>query len=190
MQIARASWLAGLLALASAMSQAAPYAIDPTHTFVSWEVLHSGLSTQRGRFLKGAGRLDFDREARRGSVEMTLDIASVDTGVPALDEWLRGATFFDAARFAAARFVADRFIFDGGRLVEVAGSLTLRGRTWPLTLKTLRFNCYLHPFLRRETCGGEFESSLQRSAWGLGSADDSSMADAVRLLVTVEAIRQ
>lgn len=185
-----AACLAALLALAACAAQAAPYAIDPGHTFVSWELLHRGLSTQRGRFLKSAGSLDWDRQSGRGRVEVTIDLASVDTGVAALDAWLRSDAFFDVARFPTAQFVAEHFVSEGERVSAVSGSLTLQGRSLPLTLRAARFNCYLHPFLHRETCGGEFEGSVRRADWGLGRSVDDSLADGVRLLVTVEAIKQ
>jgi len=177
-------------AVASAQAQTATYAIDPTHTFVNFEVLHLGLSTSRGRLGKLAGTVELDRSAQRGRLDIRIDVNNLDTGLPVLDKELRGKDFFDAEQFPAARFVADRFVFSGDKVSEIEGSFTLRGVTLPLTLKAARFNCYLHPFLRREACGGDFEATLQRSRWGMAKYAPDVVADDVRLLIQVEAIRQ
>jgi polyisoprenoid-binding protein YceI len=97
---------------------------------------------------------------------------------------------FDAAAFPTATFVGDRFGFDGEKLTEVAGTLTIKGRTQPVTLKALRFNCYLSPLFRREVCGGDFEARVLRSAWGLDHGLPALAPDEVGLRVSVEAIRQ
>ena len=187
-------FVAALACLAAALSIApargASYLIDATHTSVSFEVLHLGMSTSRGRFDKSGGTLEFDRAARQGRVEITIDTTSINTGVPALDKELRGAKFFDADKHPSARFVADRFVFNGDQVAEVAGSLTLLGKTLPVTLKAMRFNCYPHPFLKREACGGDFEATIQRTLWGMNTYAPDLVSDAVRLLVQIEAIRQ
>ena len=56
------------------------YTLDPFHTFPNFTVDHLGVSTLYGRFNKSAGKLTIDRAAKTGSVELTVDTASVDTG--------------------------------------------------------------------------------------------------------------
>ena len=68
------------LALA-APAYSASYVIDPTHTFVTYEVGHFGTSTNRGRFDKKEGTVQFDRAAKTGKVEVVFDLKSVSTGV-------------------------------------------------------------------------------------------------------------
>ena len=174
----------------SAAAQANTFAIDPTHTFVTYEIGHMGTSTNRGRFDRKEGTVQFDRAAKTGKVEITIDVASVDTGVAPLDKHLQSADFFDAARFPTARFVGDRFVFNGDKVSEVAGTLTLRGKTLPVTLKANHFNCYTSPMLKREVCGGDFETTVKRSQWGMNYGLEMGFPDAVRLIVQVEAIRQ
>lgn len=178
---------AALCALAHA--QPAGYSIDPTHTFVSFEVLHGGLSTTRVRFDRKQASVQFDRAARSGRVEFTLQMDSVNSGVAAFDARLKSAEFFDVAQHPTARFSAERFSFAGDRVSEVSGMLTLRGQSQPLSFKALNFNCYTSPLFRRPVCGGDFEATLLRSRWGLGALP-AAAADSVRLLVQIEAIRQ
>ena len=180
----------GLAAFGSAPAFGAAYAIDVTHTFVNFEVLHLGISTSRGRFDKSEGTLEFERAARKGKVDITIDIASVNTGVPALDQQLKSDQFFDAGKFPNARFVADRFDFSGNKLAQVSGAFTLLGKTLPLTLKATRFNCYPHPFLQVEACGGDFEATIQRTLWGMSTYAPDLVSDQVRLVLQIEALKQ
>jgi polyisoprenoid-binding protein YceI len=187
--IAAFAALAALAAFAAA-AQANTYTIDPTHTFVHFEIPHFGTSTSRGRFDRKEGLVQFDRAARTGRVEITIDTTSIDTGTDAFDRHLKGKDFFNAEQFPTAKFIADRFVFTGDKVTEVAGTLTLLGRTQPVTLKANHFNCYVNPLLRREVCGGDFDTTIARSQWGMDWGLKFGFSDEVRLLVQVEAIRQ
>ena len=182
--------LVGLMALGGMPAQAAPYAIDPTHTIVTFEVLHLGTSTSRGRFEKKEGTLEFDRDGKAGKIDISIDTTSISTAVPALDRELQGDKFFNTAKFPSARFVSERFAFEGDKLAAVSGNFTLLGVTQPLTLKATRFSCYFSPFLKREVCGGDFEASLQRSRFGMTTYSPDMVGENVRLLIQVEAIKQ
>lgn len=177
-----------LAAAGPAVAGGAEYGFDPTHTQVRFEVRHGDLSLVRGRFGRQAGTLHLDREGREGRVEVTVEIATLNTGVAAIDRLLLGATFLDAAAFPVARFESDRFAFDGDRVTAVEGRLTLHGATRALTLQARRFGCYFSPLFRREVCGGDFEARLRRSDWGIGPAGGDA-GDEVQLIVAVEAIR-
>lgn len=183
-----------LAAMLPAMAApAAEYALDPTHTSVTFEATHFGTSTSRGRFERISGSVQFDRARRSGSVEIVVATASVSTGVGALDARLRGPDFLDVGSHPSATFVAERLVFDevgaNPAVIEVPGRLTLLGRTEPLTLRASAFNCYLNLLLLREVCGGDFEATLLRSRWGMDRALNVA-PDTIRLLVQVEAIRQ
>jgi len=166
------------------------YAIDPTHTFVTFEIAHFGTSTNRVRFDKKEGTVRFDRKAKGGRVEITIDMASVNSGVSPFDSHLRSKDLLDVAQFPTAKFVGDKFGFAGDQVTEVAGTLTLMGKTHPVTLKASRFNCYLNPIFKREVCGGDFETVIQRSQWGVNYGLPAMAPDNVRLLVQVEAVKQ
>ncbi|HEU4459005.1 MAG TPA: YceI family protein [Methylibium sp.] len=181
--------LAALLASGAASAQTATYAIDPSHTFVTWEALHFGTSTARGRFDKKEGTVQFDRAGKTGKVELTIDTASVSTGVAPFDAHLKSKDFFNVAEAPSAKFVSDKFSFSGDKVAEVSGTLTLLGKTGPVTLKASNFNCYNNPRLQREVCGGDFETTIQRSQWGM-SYGLPGIPDNIKLLVQVEAIKQ
>jgi polyisoprenoid-binding protein YceI len=178
-----------LIAAAAAQAEPVSYAIEPTHTFVTFEALHFGTSTNRGRFDKKEGMVEFDRVARTGKVDVTIETDSINTGTAPFNSHLAGKDFFNSAEFPTARFVSERFAFNGDKVSEVAGSLTLLGKTLPVVLKASQFNCYNHPRLKREVCGGDFETTIQRSQWGMGYGLPG-IPDNIRLLVQVEAVRQ
>jgi polyisoprenoid-binding protein YceI len=163
------------------------YTIDPRHTFPSFEVGHFGYSIQRGRFNRTSGRIGLDTAARTGSVEVTIDTASVSTGLDKLEEHLRGEDFLDAAKFPAMTFKSRKFDFDGDRVKSVEGDLTLRGISRPVTLAATAFRCAPHPMTKKEVCGAEFTTTLKRSEFGMKYALPA-LADDVLLRINIEAI--
>ncbi|HEX3139690.1 MAG TPA: YceI family protein [Rhizobacter sp.] len=173
-----------------AHAESAVYAIDPTHTFVTFEAKHFGTSTFRGRFDKKEGSVTLDKAAKTGKVELSIDTASVSTGVAPLDTHLKSKDFFSSTEFPTAKFSADKFSFDGEKVSSVAGTLTLRGKTHPVTLTATNFNCYQNPMLKREVCGGDFETTIQRSLWDVSYGLPSAVPDSTRLLIQVEAVKQ
>ena len=132
--------VAAATTLAAGAAQAANYAIDPTHTFVKFEIGHFGASTNRGRFDKKQGTVEFDRAAKTGKVDITIDTTSVNTGTPQFDKHLQSPDLFDAAKHPTIKFVSDKFSFNGDKVSEVTGQLTLLGKTAPVTLKAPKFN--------------------------------------------------
>jgi len=136
------------------------------------------------------GAVELDRAAKTGKVDVTLNMAGVNSGIPALDKHLASPDFFDAAQFPTAKFVSDKLTFSGDKLAEVSGQLTLRGKTLPVTLKANNFNCYANPMYKREVCGGDFETTIKRSLWGVNYGLNYGFADDIRLQVQVEGIKQ
>ena len=182
---------ASTLALAAASVQAAPvvFKADPTHTFVTYETIHKGMSTNRGRFDKTEASITLDRAKKTGSVSVTIDPASVNTGVVALDKHLHGEDFFNIAKFPSVTFKGDQFTFDAkGQVSSVSGQLSMVGKALPVTLKAERFACSSNAVSKVETCGGDFSTTIQRDQWGMNYAlQYPGMSPDVRLLIQVEA---
>lgn len=178
------------LVAASFPLQAASYVIDPTHTFATFEINHFATSTNRGRFDKKEGTLEFDRAAKTGKIAIDIFTGSINSGTIFFDKFLTGFSMFDSATFPTAKFQADQFRFDGDKVSEVVGNFTLLGKTHPLTLKATNFNCYQHPTLKREVCGGDFETTLDRSLYGMNYGLIFGFSKFVRLVIQVEAIKE
>jgi polyisoprenoid-binding protein YceI len=184
--------LAAVVALLSATvsAQAATYAVDPAHTYVTFEIGHFGTSTNRGRFDKKEGTVELDRAAKTGKVSIVVDTTSINTGFAPFNKHLQSADFFDAEKFSTMTFAADKFNFTGDKVSQVTGNLTLLGKTHPVTLKANNFNCYDNPMLKREVCGGDFEGTVDRTLFGMNYGIDWGFPKDVRLVVQVEAIKQ
>jgi polyisoprenoid-binding protein YceI len=176
--------------LSAGAAQAADYAVDPTHTFATFEISHFGASVNRARFDKKEGTIQFDRAAKTGKVDISLDMTSVNSGTAAFDKHLQSADIFNAAQFPKARFVSDKFVFNGDKVSEVQGQLTLLGKTQPVTFKANQFNCYESPMLKREVCGGDFEATIDRAAFGVNYGIDWGFPKNVRIVLQVEAVKQ
>lgn len=170
-------------------SEAPHYSLDPGHTFVHWEVLHNGSSTTRGRFDRATGAVQFNPRAQQIDVSITIDTASVSTGLAAFDAVIRGPHLLASAEHPQAFFTARRARWEGDVPREVQGEITLRGVSRPLTLRAMRWHCGMNLLLRREVCGGDFEAELQRSDFGVSYALPFA-ANAVRLAVQVEGFRE
>jgi polyisoprenoid-binding protein YceI len=187
-----------LLALAAVASlaghavhaQTATYAVDPTHTFATFEISHFGASVNRGRFDKKEGTVQLDKAAKTGKVELTIDTTSINTGVAPFDKHLQSADIFDAAKFPTAKFVGDKFTFEGDKLVSVSGDLTIKGKTQPATFKANQFACYQSPMLKREVCGGDFEATIDRTQFGVDYGVQYGFPKNVRIVAQIEAVKQ
>lgn len=183
--------LAALAISASAMAQSGVYKIDTTHTKAIWEAKHFGTSTNRGQWDKTEGEITLDKAAKTGKVDVTIDMASINTGVAPFNGHLKGPDFFDVTNHPTARFVGDKLKFDGDKVVEVAGNMTIRGKTNPAVLKATSYNCYENPRLKREVCGGDFETVVKRSTYGVnwGIAEQFT-SDDIKVTIQVEAVKQ
>ncbi|GAC1669033.1 MAG: YceI family protein [Steroidobacteraceae bacterium] len=182
--------LASMTALAGATAFAAPvtYVIDPTHTFPSFEADHmGGLSVWRGKFNSTSGKIVLDKAAKSGSVDVTVDMSSVNFGMPKLDEHAKSAELFDVAKFPTATFSGKFTKFNGEAPAEAQGTLTMHGVTKPLTLTLNSFLCKQNPMSKKEVCGADAAASFNRSDFGINFGDKYGFKQEVKLQIQVEA---
>ncbi len=187
----RITTLFAIAATAASFSAAAvdgdPFTIDGRHTFPQYEVTHFGTSLQRGRFDKTEGKLVYDASAHKGSVEISIDTASVNSGVAKLDDHLRSAEFFNAEKFPKMTFKGEDWVFQGDVLKQVNGQITILGVTKPVTFDVLFFHCGVNPMLLHTVCGADLSTHIKRSDFGM-KAYIPAISDDVLLRVNVEAI--
>lgn len=166
------------------------FKIDPRHTFVTFVYTHLGLTNVRGRFNVKESSFTIDTQAKTGKAEVVIDMASVNIGFGTLEKLLNSPEVFDTARYPTATFVADRFGFDGDKVAELKGTLTLKDRSQPVTLKATQYICIFSPVLKRNICGGEFEAVVDREAMGITFGLPAPHATReVKLLVQIEAFQ-
>jgi polyisoprenoid-binding protein YceI len=165
------------------------YSIDSRHTFPYFQVNHMGFSQQTGRFNKVTGKISLDAAAGKGSVQATIDTATVDMGLEDWDKHMRGADFFNVEQFPTMTFSADKFNFENGKPVAAEGTLTLLGVSKPVKLAIGNFNCGIHLMLRKEVCGANLSTSIRRSEFGMLKYLPM-VGDEVRIHIPIEAFKE
>ncbi len=171
------------------------WSIDPAHSVVGFSVRHMMVSRVRGRFGKFEGTFNLDEEhPERSSVEFTVYVDSIDTGVPARDEHLRSADFFDAANFPTITFRSTAVKRVGPNAYRVKGDLTIRGTTRPVELEVtdegrnkdpwgnLRWGFSARTAINRKDFGLTWNVPLEAGGWLVG--------DQVNIEIELEAVKQ
>lgn len=178
---------AALLAAAVAFPAAAAdsYTIDPSHTYPSFEINHLGFSNMRGTFQTTSGKITID-PGKGGSIEATIDVASVNTGFAKRDEHLRSPDFLDVAKYPTMTFKSSKLKFNGTALASAEGDLTLHGVTKPVTLTITNFNCANHPMTKKPACGANATTTIKRSDFGV-STFVPAISDEVKISIEIEA---
>ena len=179
------------LAAVSGVAMAAPvsYEIDPSHTYPSFEADHMGISFWRGKFNRTSGTLVVDKAAGTGSVDVSIDMDSVDFGLDAMNEEARSAAFFDTGKYPEATYKGRLQDFVDGAPTRVVGELTLHGVTRPVELKIDRFKCMPHPLYKRELCGANATAMFKRDEFGLVAGKDYGFDMDVNLRIQMEAVQ-
>lgn len=186
----RLSLIAALAAVLSAPAFATTYNLDPTHTYPSFETDHfGGVSVWRGKFTKSSGTVVLDRAAKTGTVDVTIDASSIDTGNGALDKHVRSAEMLDVEKYPTAVYKGTSIRFDGDKPVEVIGTFTLHGVTKPLNLKIDSFKCFMNPMLKREVCGADATAQFDRADFGVNYGQAYGFKMATTLQIQVEGVK-
>jgi polyisoprenoid-binding protein YceI len=176
-------------ALASAVAAPVTYGVDGTHTFPRFSYSHFGYSTQLSSFSKTTGKVVFDAEAKKGSVDIAIDMKSVNTGFADFNEHIQGEDFLDTAKFAQATFKSTKVIFEGDKPQLIEGQLTIKGVTKPVTLTVTSFQAMPHPMLKKPALGANAFTVIKRSEFNAGKYAPY-VGDEVRIDIAIEAIAQ
>jgi polyisoprenoid-binding protein YceI len=133
-RFALATGLAALMSL-PATAATSTWQIDPMHTAAQFSVKHLAISTVRGGFsnVKGTVILD-DADVSKSSVDVTIDVSTVDTRTPDRDKDLKSDKFFDVAKYPTMTFKSTKVEQAGAGKLKVTGDLTIRGTTKSVVL--------------------------------------------------------
>lgn len=175
------------LTVASASVLAAPTTFIPNadHTFVRFSYDHMGFSTQESRFNKTTGTVTFDPAAKTGSVDLVIDTKSVDTGSELFNVNIQKAEFLDTSQFPTATFKSTSVKFDGDKPVSIAGELTLKGITKPVTLNVTLFKHGLN-MMKKDGIGANATATVKRSDFQM-TKYVPLIADDVTVTIAIEA---
>jgi polyisoprenoid-binding protein YceI len=172
----------------SAYAAPETFVIDTHHTAPRFEYSHFGYSNQIHSFDKTSGQVIYDPVAHTGSVDITIDAKSVNTGYPLFNQHIQDADFFDTAKYPTITFKSTKVKFVGDKPVAVDGNLTIKGVTKAVTLTVTSFQMMPHPMLKREAIGANAVTKIKRSEFNLGKYAPM-VSDDVTLSIAMEAIK-
>jgi polyisoprenoid-binding protein YceI len=173
---------------AGALAAPVTYSIDPAHTYPTFEADHlGGLSFWRGKINSTSGTVTLDKEAQTGTVDVTMDMTSIDFGHQGLNDHANTPDIFDTAQFPTATYTGRLTNFRDGAPTAVEGELTLHGVTRPVTLEVNQFQCKPHPMMMREVCGADASATIDRSDFGV-TIGQGMFNMGVTLRISIEAI--
>jgi polyisoprenoid-binding protein YceI len=204
MKSARSFALAGLLGVAllavpdgDAVAQPQEYQFDKGHTQIRISWNHLGLSEQSALFREYEGSVTFDQEdVSNSAVNVTIDPASVDSGVPDFDDHLRSSDFFHVEEHPEATFETTEVVQTGPNTGRMTGDLTIKGITKPVTLDvTLNFAgdhplaAFSDKYAGRKAAGFQATGRVLRSEFDLGR-NAPLVSDWVDIEINTELFRE
>jgi polyisoprenoid-binding protein YceI len=173
----------------SAYAAPETFVIDATHTTPRFEYKHFGYFNQIHSFDKTSGQLIYDPVAHTGSVDITIDAKSVNTGFDLLNQHIQDADFFDTAKYPTITYKSTVVKFRDNKPYEVEGNLTIKGITKPVTLKLTSFQMMMNPMFKKMEVGANAVAHIKRSEFNM-SKYAPMVSDDVTLSIAMEAIKQ
>lgn len=162
------------------------YQEDDQHAYVIFSYTHLGFSNPKVRFDDFDVTLQLDSEDPEASeIEVVIDVSSVDSGVEVFDGHLMGAEYFDLANHPRITFESKEVKKTGASTYDIAGELTIKGKTVPVTLAATINGAGEHPLKKVPAVGVSATGKVVRSDWGL-DAYVPAVSDEVTLTIEVE----
>ena len=171
-------------------AQAANYKLDDTHSSARFYIDHFNTSTNSGGFYGVQGDILFNPEDMTAEMAVSIPVSTLNTGVEAFDNHMKSADLLDAEKHPAIDFKSTKWNFEDNKVVSVDGNLTIKGQTHPVQLKATKFSCYDNPMFKAEVCGGDFETTIDRTQWGVDYLVDMGMEKMVTIKIQAEAVKQ
>jgi polyisoprenoid-binding protein YceI len=180
--------LSALLLSSLTFAETKTYIIDPSHTYPAFEADHQGgLSLWRGKINSTSGTIVLDREKKSGTVDVTMQIASIDFGHEGMNKSAIDTKILDAKQYPTATYTGAFTDFVDGQPTAIAGKLTLKGATNALTLTINKFLCKPHYRTGNEICGADASATFNRADYGIDYGLSTGFLPEIKLLISVEA---
>ena len=182
-----------LLAFAAPFAQAqkSTWVSDPNHSEVDFAISHMSISKVHGRFGSVDATIQYNAaDIAKSSVQATVAVGTVDTGVQGRDNDIKGANYFDVAAYPVATFTSTS-VATGGSGLTVSGNLTLHGVTKPVVLDVEGPSAPVTDQRNRVHRGFSASTTIKRTDFGIGSKVPAAMlGDEVKLTIEIDAIQQ
>lgn len=182
---------ATLTLLAPALRSQTTWKSDPAHSEVDFSILHMGIANVHGRL----GPVECtivsnDQDATKSTVQCTIHVDGVDTGVTPRDNDLKSANYFDVAQFPTATFTSTS-VTKGGSGMTIQGNLTLKGVTKPVTLDVTGPTGPVEGMGHKTHEGFEATTTIRRTDYGVGAKVPTAMlGDEVKLTIELDLAKQ
>jgi polyisoprenoid-binding protein YceI len=172
-------------------AQTTTWTPNKAHSEVDFSILHMSVSNVRGRFGNIDGAIDMNQaDITKSTIDVTIDVSSIDTGLGARDSVLKSSSFFDVAQFPKATFVSNSITKTGSGL-EVTGNLTLHGVTRPIVLEVEGPNGPVLGMDHKPHCGFSAKGTINRTDFGIGNAYPAGLVGSeVKITIDLDAARQ
>lgn len=176
--------------IAIAPLAAADWTIDDDHSFALFRVQHMGAGFTWGRFDAISGELSYDPANPAGSkVAVTIQAASVSTGVPKMEDHLRTPDFLDVKQFPTLSFVSKSWTAKADDTYEIAGDLTIHGVTKAITVTAQRTGQGVDAYTKKNRLGFETTFTIHRGDFGL-KYGPGAIGEDVRITFALESIQK
>ena len=141
--------------------------LDLSHSEVNFAVKHMMISTVRGKFNKFSGTIDFNEaDPTHSSIDVSIDVASIDTRDEKRDGHLKSGDFFDVEKFPAITFKSTKVEKVSDSTAKVTGDLTIRGVSRPVVLDVTYAGQAKSPW-GTTSAGFSASTKINRKDWGL-----------------------
>lgn len=178
---------AASLACGNSMAEPVTYEIDPSHTYPAFEADHlGGLSIWRGKIASTTGTVVLDKEAGAGSVNVEMDMTTIDFSHEGMNKSAR-ENILNVAEFPTATYTGTLIDFVDGKPTKVDGQLTMHGVTQDVDLDVNKFQCQKHYRYDRESCGADASAMIDRADFGIDFGKDRGHLSEIKLLISIEA---
>ena len=182
-----------LLALVApvAFAQTSTWKADSAHSEVDFSIKHLAISNVHGRFGKVDATIVYDdKDITKSSVNATIDVTGVDTGMSPRDNDLKSDHYFDVEKYATATFTSTS-VAKGGSGLQVSGNLTLHGVTKPVVLDVSGPTGPITGMDKKPHAGFEATATIHRTDFGIGAnVPEAILSDAVKLTIELDAAKQ
>ena len=187
------SMLAVVLAAGIAFG-ADSYTIDLSHSYTGFSVRHLVISNVKGNFTNFSGEIIFDeKDMSKSSVNVTIDVASIDTYNEDRDKHLRSADFFDVEKYPEMTFVSTSVKKDGDDMI-LNGKLTMHGVTKDISIPFEYLGKVTDPW-GSERIGFEGKTKLSRKDYGMTWSKTIEtgglvVGDEIKIELQIEAVKK
>ena len=180
-----------VLTVPLATAQTSTWAIDPMHSQVEFVVRHMSVSNVHGRFGNIQGNILMNEtDATKSTVQVAIDVTSLDTGVTQRDGDVKGPNYFDTTKYPTATFTSTGVARNGTHLT-VTGNLTLHGVTRPVELDVDGPSAPVPGMDKKPHSGFSATTTINRKDFGIGpNAPTAMVGDEIRLTIELEVVKQ